>query len=95
MRTSKLRIESLDSPPITIPDGQVYIRSSLIQLRFPNASGGLIWNRPAAVVMRTSNGQERIIPILDVTRMAVFTLAGICFTSIFAFMFLKRKKANA
>ena len=95
MQNSILRIETRTSPPIMIPDGQLYVRSRLVQLRFPPAKGGLIWNRPAAIVVRPLNGQEKVIPVLDITRIVVLTLAGICFTGVFAFMFLKRKKANA
>ena len=95
MQTSILRIETRTSPPIMIPEGQLYVRSRLVQLRFPPANGGLIWNRPVAIVVRPLNGQEKVIPVLDITRIVVFTLAGICFTSVLTFMFLKRKKANA
>jgi LPXTG-motif cell wall-anchored protein len=77
-----------------IPDAQLYVRSRLVQLRFPIGNGGLIWNRPVAIVVRPLNGQEKVIPVLDMTRIALFTLVGICFTGIFAFMFLKRKKAK-
>ena len=95
MQTSILRIETHTSPPIEIPDGQLHVRSRLVQLRFPPANGGLIWNRPVAIVVRPLNGQEKVIPVLDITRIVVFTLAGICFTGILTFMFLKRKKAKA
>jgi hypothetical protein len=95
MQTSILRIETRTSPPIEIPDGQLYVRSRLVQLRFPPANGGLIWNRPVAIVVRPSTGQEKVIPVMDVTRIAVTALAGICLTGIFAFVFLNRKKADA
>jgi hypothetical protein len=95
MQTSILRIETRTSPPIMIPDGQLYVRSRLVQLRFPPANGGLIWNRPVAIVVRPLNGQEKVFPVFDMTRIAVFTLAGICFTSILAFTFLKRKEAKS
>ena len=95
MQTSILRIETRTGPPIKIPDGQLYVRSRLVQLRFPPANWGLIWNRPVAIVVRPSTGQEKVIPVLDMTRIAVLTLAGICFTGIFAFMFLKRNKAKS
>jgi hypothetical protein len=92
MQTSILRIETRTSPPIIIPDAQLYVRSRLVQLRFPSVNGGLIWNRPVSIVVRPLHGQEKVIPVLDITRIVVFTLAGICFTGILTFMFLKRKK---
>jgi len=91
MQTSILRIETRTGPPIKIPDAQLYVRSRLVQLRFPTANGGLIWNRPVAIVVRPLNGQEKVIPILDMTRIALVALAGICFTSVLTFLFLKRK----
>lgn len=95
MPTSIARIETLTGPPITIPDAQLYVRSHLVQLRFPTANGGLLWNRPVAIVVRPLTGQEKVIPVLDITRIAVLTLAGICLTGLLVFMFLKRKKAKA
>ena len=92
MQTSTVRIETLTGPPITIPDGQIYVRSKYVQLRFPKVKGGLIWNRPVAAVVRTTDGQEKIIPILDITRIILFTLAGFCLTSMFVLMLRRHKK---
>ena len=92
MQTPKLRIETLTSPPITLPDAKLYVRSQLVQIRFPTANGGLIWNRPVATVVRSPDGQEKIIPILDITRITLFTLAGFCLTSMFVLTFLRPKK---
>lgn len=95
MQTSILRVETLTGPPITIPGAQLYVRSRLLQLEFPAANGGLLWNRPVAIVVRPTTGQEKVIPVLDMTRIAVLTLAGICLTGTFVLMVLKRKKAKA
>ncbi len=38
---------------------------------------GLIWNRPKAVIVRTPDGQENILPVRDVTRLVIWSmLAG-------------------
>ena len=95
MKSSLLHIETLTSPLIAIQDTQYYLRSQLVQLRLPAVNGGLIWNRPLAVVLRTSDDQEKIVPIADVTRTAMFALAGLCFTSMFVLMFLRRKKSGS
>jgi len=92
MRTSLFRIETHTSAPIPIPDAQLYIRSQAVQVKFPAIQGGLIWNRPVASVVRSSDGQEKVIPILDVTRIILFTLAGFCFASLFVLTLLGRKK---
>ena len=94
MQTSLLRIETLTSPPITIQDTQLHVRSQLVQLRFTTVNGGVIWNRPVAVVVRTLDGEEKIVSISDMTRAAMLTLAGLCFTGMFVLMFFRRKKAQ-
>ena len=83
MKSSIIHIETLTSPPIAIQGTQYQLRSQLVQLRLPAVNGGLIWNRPLAVVLRTSDDQEKIVRIADVTRTAVFALAGLCFTGMF------------
>lgn len=39
-----------------------------VHIRLPLVSGGLIWNRPIAVLVRHSDGTEYTLPIHDVTR---------------------------
>jgi LPXTG-motif cell wall-anchored protein len=95
MHSSLVRIETLTGHPLTIQDAQLYVRSQLVQLRFPTVNGGLIWNRPVAIVVRTLNGQEKIIPISDRTRTVMFTLAGLCLTGMFVLVFLRRKKSES
>lgn len=91
MQNSLFHIETLTGPPVAVPEGQISVRSKYIQLRFPTVKGGLIWNRPVAVVVHTENGQEKIVPILDVTRIVLVALLGLCFLSTFALMLLKRQ----
>jgi hypothetical protein len=95
MQTSILRIATLTSPPITIQDTQVHVRSQLVQLRFPTIRGGVIWNRPVAVVVRALDGEEEIISVPDVTRTALLALAGLCLTAMLVQMFFRRKNARS
>lgn len=95
MRTSILRIETFSGPPITIQDTQIHVRSQFVQLRFPSINGGVIWNRPVAVVVRASDDEEKIVSIPDVTRTAMLALAGLCFTAMLVRVFFKRKKARS
>ena len=90
MLKSLLRIETLTGQPVKVKGTQLRVRSQVLQLRFPFINGGLIWNRPVAVLVRTADGQERILPIRDVTRTAMLVLAGLCFASTFLFMIYKR-----
>lgn len=93
MPTPLLRIETLTGPLVRIKDTQLRVRSQVAQLRLPIASGGLIWNRPVAVLVRTPDGQDQILPIPDVTRAAVLALVGLCLASTFLLRLLRRKTA--
>ena len=74
MPISPLRIETRNGRPLRVKGAQVHVRSQVVQLRLADTHGGLIWNRPVSVVVRRPDGQEQILPILDVTRSAVLAL---------------------
>lgn len=86
-----IRVETLTGPPVRIKDTQLRLRSRVLQLRLPTANGGLIWNRPVAVVLSTPDGQEQILSIRDVTRSTVLALAALSLASIFLLMLFRRK----
>jgi hypothetical protein len=92
MSASFLNIETRTSHPIRINNTEVRLRSQVIQLRFPVVNGGLIWNRPLAVVVRTSDDQEQILPVPDLTRITILILAGLSFASMFLLTFFRRKR---
>jgi hypothetical protein len=91
MLDSFLRVESHTGQPIRVNDTQLRVRSQVLQLRLPLVNGGLIWNRPVAVLVRAANGQEQILPVPDVTRMAVLTLLAFSLGITFLFMLFQRK----
>jgi len=93
MQTSLFRIGTLSGPPIDNPNGQIYLRSQFVRLRFPalRVQGGLIWNRPVAVVVRSLAGQETTIPIVDVTRIVMLALTGLGLATLLVAIFLRRK----
>ena len=93
MTTSFLRIETLTGQPVKFKDTQLRVRSQVLQLRLPVASGGLIWNRPVAVLVSFSEGQEHILPVPDPTRTVVLTLAGLCIATTFLTVLFRRKNA--
>jgi hypothetical protein len=95
MQTSLFRVGTHSGPPMDIPHGQVYLRSQFVQFRFPVIRGGLIWNRPASVVVRSLNGQETSLPIVDVTRIALVALTGLGLATGIVSMFLRRKTSQS
>lgn len=92
MLTPLIQIETLTGEPVKIQDTQLRVRSQVFQLRFPLISGGLIWNRPVAVLVRTADGQDQILPVRDLTRTIVITLLLLPLTGIFLFSLIRRKK---
>ena len=51
--------------------------NQILKIQVPGNRIGLIWNRPKAVVVRGNDGQEEILPVRDVTRIAIWAmLAG-------------------
>lgn len=51
--------------------------SQVLKIQLPWHHVGLIWNRPRAVIIRGSDGQENILPVRDVTRLVIWgMLAG-------------------
>jgi hypothetical protein len=91
MRNSLLRFKTLTGRSVKVGDTQIYVRSQGLQVRLPFGNGGLIWNRPIAVVMRRQDGQEQILSVPDVTRTAVLTLLVLSFVSTFLLMRFRRK----
>ena len=51
--------------------------SQVLKVRIPGYHAGLVWNRPRAVVVRDQDGIEQTLPVIDVTRVAIWAmLAG-------------------
>ena len=88
-----LRIETLTGQPVRVKDTQLRVRSQVVQLRLPIGNGGLIWNRPVAVLVRTPDGQDQILPVLNVTRTAVLVLLVLSFAGTFLLMLFRRRTA--
>ena len=95
MSTSLLRVETLTGQSIRVKNTEIRVRSQVIHFRLPVANGGMIWNRPVAVLVRTSDGQEQILPIPDLTRIAVLTLVGLCFGCMFLLILFRNKKIES
>ena len=55
-------------------------------------SGGLIWNRPHAVLVRGPNGKESILPIRDVTRERQLLLLGLGLLGVILLRMINRKR---
>ena len=93
MTNSLLRIETLTSQPLRVNDAQLRVRSQVVQLWLPLVNGGLIWNRPVAVLVHTPDGQDQTLPVPDVTRTTVLALIGLCIASTILAVLFRRRNA--
>lgn len=68
--------ETRAGKPILFAGKTIVPFANSIQVRIPFIQGGVVWNRPVAVAVQTTQGEEYILPIQDVTRQILFSLIG-------------------
>ena len=66
--------QTISGDPTTVGDVTVTPQSQALTIHWPY--GGLVWNRPTAVLVER-DAQTARIPIVDVTRMAQLGLLGL------------------
>jgi hypothetical protein len=60
-----------------VGDYEITPQTRVFMVKLRGQHGGLIWNRPKAVIVRTSDGEESTLPVQDVTRNIIWgMLAG-------------------
>jgi hypothetical protein len=60
-----------------VGDLEITPLTQVLKIQIPGHHAGLIWNRPKAVIVRSPDGQENILPVRDVTRLVIWSmLAG-------------------
>jgi hypothetical protein len=58
-------------------DFEITPQTNVFTVKLNGRHGGLIWNRPRAVIVRSVDGEESILPVRDVTRNIIWgMLAG-------------------
>ena len=67
--------------------------SRLVRVQIPGWQGGLVWNRPSAVLVTEPDGEEQQLPVRDVTRLAQLLIisAGILGSWLIWLAFHSRK----
>lgn len=51
--------------------------SKVLTIHIPGRQAGLVWNRPGSVMVMSDDGQEKVLPVVDVTRVTIWAmLAG-------------------
>ncbi len=71
-----IKWQTVSGEAVTVGDVTVVPQSQALTLRW-GRYGGLVWNRPAAILVERGDQTERI-PIVDPTRAAQLSLLGFC-----------------
>jgi hypothetical protein len=66
--------------------------SRALVVQIPGFIGGLVWNRPAYIRVSRSGETERILPVRDITRLALFGIAGMALLGVILARILIRKE---
>ena len=87
-----ISMETHSGDPIEMGEHLVIPFAQTLRIRFPGLNGGVIWNRPASVLARNSDGTEEVIPVPDVTRQIQWALLFASLTTTLFFWLLWRRK---
>ena len=96
MKRSKdmFKWQTASGDKVTVGDVTVTPQSQALIIRWPH--GGLVWNRPVAILVERGEQTERI-PIVDVTRIVQLGLLGLSLVFsmvIFALSVRQRRDRN-
>jgi hypothetical protein len=81
--------QTVSGEAVTVGDVTLTPQSQALTVRWPK--GGLVWNRPTAVLVKRGGHTERI-PIVDVTRIAQLFLLGLGFVFFVVTLMLSLRK---
>ena len=99
MQEPIFRVVTQSSLPMAAGDTTIQLNSSALQVRLPFWQySGFIWNRPASITLRPGTDDEKVVPIVDGTRLAQIAIFGSCLaTALLLLVFTPRtaKKAKA
>jgi hypothetical protein len=85
-----VQLQTVLGEPITVGGVTVTPQSQALSFRWPN--GGIVWNRPIAVLVDQDGETERL-RIVDVTRVIQLGVIGLSFVlAIFAFTRSTRRR---
>ena len=90
---SFITTETRAGETITMGGTKIVPFSKSVRVQIPGLHGGLIWNRPASLLVVSSDGNEQIIPIVDVTRRALWAMLGVSL-AVFPLMMLISQLRN-
>jgi len=62
--------------PIRVGQVTLIPISQVLHIQLAKLPVGFIWNRPMAIKVETADEAEQILPVQDVTRLALIAIAG-------------------
>lgn len=68
MANSFLVQQTSSGEPIVMGDVKIYPVARSYRINFPSGQGGILWNRPLAVIVEDSQGSRQVLPVQDRTR---------------------------
>ena len=87
-----IETEIKSGEPWRVGDVELTPTTRVFKIQVPGHHAGLIWNRPKSVIVKTSDGQETTLPVMDVTRIAIWAmLAGGLLGAMMIGLFFRRK----
>ena len=94
MANSFLVQQTSSGEPVVVGDVKVYPVARSYRINFPGNQGGILWNRPLAVIVEDSQGSREVIPVQDRTRQLQvgILLAGL-FGTIFTWLFFRQARS--
>jgi len=85
VKSNAFSLENRIGEPVKFGDRQMIPISQVLRIQPPMLNLGLVWNRPASIVVRQADGSEQVLPVIDVTRRYQWSIfaAGIVFSAFF------------
>lgn len=90
--TKLFDLETRAGEPIRAGRTRLIPFAQTVQVQFPGPGGGFTWSRPTAILAQTTDGEEHVLPIRDVTRQAQLTLLALGFLGSILIGWVYRKK---
>ena len=78
MTAKLIEIDTKLGEPVRVGENIINPVARVVRVQLPitGIHGGLIWNRPLAVVVKTPGGGEHVLPVRDETRIAQLLWLG-------------------
>ena len=97
LRTKRSNFSSLfitqEGIPLKVGDQTITLVSRALRWLPMQGFGGVVWNRPVAVKIRTVSGVEHILPVVDETRrrQAMLVALGLAGAVLISLLFRPRR----